>query len=548
MLILLIAAALVIAYVVHNAEPILRRRVIASLEQRFRSPVQLDALHISLLQGLEVSGSGLRIFLGEADRPDQLPPGAQPLLSVQNFAFRTGLRGLFEPVMHVSTVTVDGMQLTIPPKQANSGTLVPREKTLGKLKLSILMDRIICHNLTLTIATNQPGKLPLVFAIQDLTLNDVGSGKPFPFQAALINPKPVGNIQTSGNFGPWRADDPRETTVNGAFTFAHADLSTIKGIAGTLSSTGNYTGTLGEIGVVGATDTPDFALDLSEHPVNLHTQFNATVDGTNGDTILNSVHATLLHTVLNVTGKVVRVAEDQAAASTASEPTPHGHLINLSVTSDQARIEDLLRLGVKTSPPLMQGALTLHANINIPPGHISITQKMRIAGTFAIRSVTFSNPQWQTTVDKLSERASGNPEQANATDAARVTSAMSGNFALANAMLDIPKLDYQVPGAQVDVAGKYSLDGQTFDFNGIVRTQATASQMLTGWKSLLAMPLDRFFKKNGAGLQVPIKISGTRSTPKFGLDMDKLFSRSKDDAPTPPANPPSTPLPNSSRR
>ena len=73
------------------------------------------------------------------------------------------------------------------------------------------------------------------------------------------------------------------------------------------------------------------------------------------------------------------------------------------------------------------------------------------------------------------------------------------NFALANAMLDVSRLNYQMPGALVDdLTGKYSLDGETFDFAGTVRTKATASKMLTGWKSILAMPFDRFFKKNGA--------------------------------------------------
>jgi hypothetical protein len=208
-----------------------------------------------------------------------------------------------------------------------------------------------------------------------------------------------------------------------------------------------------------------------------------------------------------------------------------GHFIDISVESSQAHAEDLLRLGVKTNPPLIDGALTLRARLNIPPGHASLTRKMRIQGTFTIHGATLSNPQWQDTVNKLSERASGNPEQANAADAAHVASQMSGSFALANATLDVPKLNYQVPGGQVDLTGKYGLDGETFDFAGTVRTKATASEMLTGWKSILAMPLDRFLKKNGAGLEIPIRINGTKSNPKLGLDLDKLFSRSKDPAP-----------------
>ena len=164
------------SYVLHNAEPILRRRVIASLEQRFGALVELDALHISLLQGLEVSGSGLRIF----PLTEQNPAGAQPILSVESFEFRTGLRGLFEPVMRVNTVRVDGMRLNIPPKQ-DRGSLAPGGKSLGKLKLSIVMDKVVCRNLTLTIETNKPGKAPLIFDIHDLTLHDVGPGRPFPF-------------------------------------------------------------------------------------------------------------------------------------------------------------------------------------------------------------------------------------------------------------------------------------------------------------------------------------------------------------------------------
>ena len=98
-------------------------------------------------------------------------------------------------------------------------------------------------------------------------------------------------------------------------------------------------------------------------------------------------------------------------------------------------------------------------------------------------------------------------------------------------MLDVSRLNYQMPGAQVDLTGKYGLDRETFDFGGTVRTQATASEMLTGWKSILAMPLDRLLKKNGAGLEVPIKISGTRSKLNLGLDLDRLFPHPKDAAP-----------------
>jgi hypothetical protein len=545
-LVIVVVALVVVAYVIHNAEPILRRRVIASLQDRFQSPVELDSLHISLLRGLEVSGGGLRILhLAGPNQPDSQPQGAAPVLSVKSFDFRTGLAQLFEPTMHVVEVRVQGMQVNIPPKQ-DRGPLLPRDQQSGRLKKNIVVDKVVCSDMTLTIETNKPGKQPLVFQIHDVTLHDAGAGRAMPFEAWLVNPKPLGDIHSTGQFGPWHSDEPRDTPVDGHYSFTNADMATIKGISGTLSSTGEYNGTLGEIGVVGTTEIPDFALDVSEHPVDLRTEFNATVDGTSGDTQLNSVHATLRHTVLDVNGMVVRASDTQGKADEgAPGDDPNrvpGHVIDLAVKSDQARIEDLLTLGAKTDPPIMQGAMTLRAHLLIPPGHVSVSQKLRTEGTFTIRGATFSNPRWQQTLDKLSMRAQGRPEEANPQDAERVASQVTGNFALAKGTIAISKLDYRLPGAQVDVTGKYSLDGNTFDFDGTVRTKAMASQMLTGWKSIVAMPLDPLLKKNGAGLQIPIKISGTKSDPKLGLDLGKLgaqiLSRKKSQEGTTPEQKP----------
>ena len=75
-----------------------------------------------------------------------------------------------------------------------------------------------------------------------------------------------------------------------------------------------------------------------------------------------------------------------------------------------------------------------------------------------------------------------------------------------------------MPGAQVTMVGQIQLVESTFEFHGKVRTQATASQMTTGWKSVLLSPFDKLLKKNGAGLELPIKVTGTRSTYDLGLD------------------------------
>lgn len=526
-----------ILYALHNAGPILRERVIATLEQRFRSPVELDSLNVAYEHGIQVSGGGLRILnFGRNAAASAADAGQQPMLSVDSFDFHTSARQILKPVVHVDVVHVRGMRLDIPPRGSRGPMMNPH---LKPGKAGLVVDKIVCTDLTLGIETDKPGKLPLLFVVHDLTLRDVGAGRPFLFDARLVNPKPIGEIHSTGQFGPWNEQAPRDSPVEGDYSFTDADLGPIPGVAGILSSTGKYKGTLGQIGVTGSTDTPNFSLDVSGQPVDLRTQFDALVDGTSGDTRLNHVHATLLNTVLDVSGMVIQADHRRApefAAELARDPIAaaqvRGHLIDLHVVTNHARIEDILTLGVKTQPAIMRGALALQAHLTIPPGKQTVSKKMAIQGHFAVRGATFSNPKWQETLDRMSVRAEGHPKEVSSSDLARVPSQMAGNFSLGHGSLSIPDLTYEIPGVRVSLGGTYGLDGKKFDFAGNVQTDATASAMLTGWKHWVVKPFDPLFKKNGAGLEVPVTISGTRSDIKFGVDKAKLghqiFSRHKD--------------------
>jgi hypothetical protein len=122
-------------------------------------------------------------------------------------------------------------------------------------------------------------------------------------------------------------------------------------------------------------------------------------------------------------------------------------------------------------------------------------------------------------VDMLSLRAQGDPKDAKP-GAEDVHSQMVGQFVMEAGKLTFSKLDYTLPGAAVALTGEYTLNGERFEFEGKVRTDAKVSQMVASkWKSILLKPVDPFFKKNGAGAEIPVKVSGTRSAPKFGLDL-----------------------------
>ncbi len=196
----------------------------------------------------------------------------------------------------------------------------------------------MCTNTKLIINTAHPGKPPLEFDISDLRMKDIGPGLPLRFDATLVNPKPVGDIQSTGQFGPLNEESPRDSAVAGDYSFTNADLGTLKGIGGILSSTGKYERDTGPH----RSRRPDryarFSDCVSGHRVPLHTDFHALVDGTDGDTYLDPVKARVLHSSFTANGKIVRMKN------------AHGHDIELDVVLGRANIEDLLKLGVKTDP------------------------------------------------------------------------------------------------------------------------------------------------------------------------------------------------------
>lgn len=511
--VLFIAVLIAGDVLLHRAGPIIKQKVVETLSSRFDSRVQLATFHVSVFRGFEVYGTGLQLY------PNHLQAD-HPLLAIDRFSFHVlNWKQLFESPMYVNRVNVSGLSIHMPPKQqrANLPHLQSREASgQSGPHIKILVGEILVDHADLVLENGKPGKVPLNFVIHRLDLHSVGQGRPMKFRATLVNPKPIGNIDSTGDFGPFNADDPGSTPVDGSYSFRDADLSTIKGIGGILASNGHYSGQLDHIDVQGETTTPNFSLDLAHRPLPLNTKFHAIVDGTNGDTYLQPVDAWLKHTHILARGKVVH---NQGAP---------GKSINLDVVVDPGHIQDLLLLADKDPQPLMTGAVHLHMNMNLPPGPASVTDRLQMQGSFSLENAVFTSDKIQSKVDELSLRGQGKPKQADnasAIEAATpqpgalgITSEMRGDFNFANHKLTLSALNYRVTGADIALSGTYDLNGQTLNFTGTARLNAHVSQMVTGWKSWLLKPVDPFFAKNGAGTQVPIKVGGTTTHPDIGLN------------------------------
>jgi hypothetical protein len=518
---LLVLASLAFVSVIPLRSETLRRRIVATLSDRLNSNVELDDLSLRVLPALHVEGQALAIRQREH-------PSQPPLIAIKSFTVDADLVGLWRK--HVRHVGVAGLVISIPPNgdddekkrsdgrphrlhggsNAPASPRTPAEAQPVFAEREVVIDTLDANGAQLVIIPREKSKAPRVWAIHTLRMHAVGATATSAYEATLTNGVPPGEIVTAGDFGPWRRDDPGSTPLDGSFTFDKADLSVFKGIGGTLSSRGSFIGSLGWIDVHGETDTPNFVINVGGHAFPLHTKYHTIVDGTNGDTRLEQIDATFLKSSLVAKGAVLDGAPGQ------------GRTVSLDVQMTKSRVEDVMLMAVKTPKPPMVGALKLTTKFLLPPGETDVVDRLRLNGRFDIAAAKFTNDAVQQRIVELSRRGLGQP---NDQSPGQVASDFRGRFVLGDGRLDLPDLAFAVPGAQVRLGGHYALKQEAIDFKGNLLLDAKVSQTVTGYKSLLLRIVDPLFAKPGGGSSIPIKIEGTRSDPRFGLDRDRLFNR-----------------------
>jgi hypothetical protein len=531
---LLVVAVVSIAGAIYIASrwklPNVREKIVAILSQQLGSTVELGDLNVSLGRIVRVSGTGLVLH-------HRVHREGPPLIRIESFTFEVPLLAILDTPTHISSVELHGLRIFIPPRRKNdakdgdrpessspadateaaaaaaSQPEEPAEWLANRLRgpSPVVVDRITCPDAMLEIGLRKPGRPPRTFLIHDLVLTSAAFDRPVTYNAHLTNPIPKGTIFAMGTFGPWNADEPSLTGLTGTYTFADADLDSIKGLAGKLDSNGHFSGVLERITVDGTSTTPDFTLDIGGKPIPLDTVFSAIVDGTNGDTLLNPVRATLGRTRLTASGGIVH------------RPGQKGRTVSLNVTIDDGYIEDVLRLALDSEPPEMRGGLKLETHLELPPGDQAVSRRLYLKGQFFIKSARFASSKVQDKIDELSRRGRGRPSDLTVDN---VASDLTGRFVLDRARLTLSQVSFAVRGATIRLDGTYSLTHSTLDFSGTARLQARVSQMVSGWKRFPLKLVDPLFARKDAGTVLPIRVVGPAKKPEFTVEMKKVIRRS----------------------
>jgi hypothetical protein len=424
--------------------------------------------------------------------------GNSPLLTVAALTAQDSWTSLLTFQSRIDRVNADKLHIYIP---------FPREKLLATPSSdqgNITVGELIADGAILDIA-RRGGKETLRFAFSQFTLHEVGRDAAIRFSTVLSNPEPPGVIKASGMFGPWHKGNGGLTPVSGHYRFENADLGHYHGIAGTLSSQGQFSGTLGRIEVRDDANVSNFEVTSSGHSVGLRTQFMAVVNGLNGDTSLHEVNAHFLHTGVIWHGEV------------AGKPGQPGKTTSLDMASNQARVQDLMWLFIKSPRSPFEGPIVFRGHVVLPPAKERFLKKLRLQGDFDITDARFTNPVTQTKVSSLSVRASGEKKKDLDENPPDIACELKGTVSVREGIANFSVLTFTVPGAVAQLEGTFNLITKDIDLRGTLVTEASLSHDAGGIKSVLLRPFDPLFKKKRAGAVVPIKIGGTYSHPSYGL-------------------------------
>jgi hypothetical protein len=474
--------------------PFSRERVAQALEETFHGSVQFTKFHKTFFPPGCIAEGGTLVHPSS-------PPGSPPLISAQKFILRAAYLDLLLRPGYVSRIDLEGLRIQVPPLDKRLKTPQHPESSS-----TTRIGEVVANDALLEVAREKGN--PLRFAIHALTLSSVSRTKPFAYEVSLLNALPPGEIQSRGHFGPWNSSDPGKTPVSGTYQFEHADLGSLDGVTGTLTSHDDFAGSLEQMETHGTVDVPDFKVRRAGRSVPLHAAFHGFVDAVNGDVRLEHVDTTVVKTLILASGSV------------AGKPGQHGKTTSLEVHVKDGRIQDVFRLFVKEPRSPVSGLISFRAHVEIPPEGRPFLQEVMLKGDFGIEGGRFTKMKTQEKVASLSERAQGKKPDEDDEDPSGVISNLDGHVNLKNGAATLTKISFEVPGAEAHMHGTFNLLNDKIDFHGTLKTDSEFSKMNGGGiKSIFLKPFDALFKKKPKGAEIPVKMTGTYYHPEPGLEL-----------------------------
>lgn len=440
-------------------------------------------------------------------------PEAAPIITVEKLTIEGSIAGLFGSRKRLSAVRVVGMHMIVPPDLHDGGNnRVPLNAGPGGKSLAI--SKITADGTVLEFIRENRKEQPYVLKIDRLGITDVGFGTAMSYRATLTNTEPPGVIRAEGKFGPWNPTDVGSTPVSGTYTYDNIDLSYFRSIYGVAHASGQFSGPLSRIEEHGRVDVAGFRVDGSNHNLPLAATFEGTVNGTNGDVLLNPAIARFRRTRIEVRGWI------------AAHQGETGKTASFDLAVPEGRVDDLLYLFTKDEPA-MSGSVTVTGKFLWPPGPRKFLEQIGMDMLFGMNGSRFTSAGTQSSIDRISKSAQGEKKKAQDEDPRTAVSEVHGNIQVRQGVAAISNGSFQVSGAAAAMHGTYNLLNQRVDLHGTLDTRGHLADTTSGFKAVVLKAITPLFKKSGATRIVPFEITGSYGKTTVGIDWKKDLTRSK---------------------
>lgn len=497
LLLLVVAGLAVLAAALLYLEPKLKDGIAAAISEQTGRPVQLSSFGWSLFP-LRLEGEGLEI----GPRPRE----GRPLATLGRFSLEADWTGLLSKPPQIESLLVKDLQVWIAEGGETPFDAEPALSSESRVP-AVRIGRVVAENARIEMTALKAERPVRVFEIEQLVLDSLDLRKPVKYGARLRIHHPPGDLSVEGSFGPVPPERPGLTPYSGTYDFEEADLSVFEGFSGRLTAGGDFRGSVEETEVTGEASIPDFSMAGSGNPIPLQCRYEATVRDRGESIALREAEIEFRRSLLTASGEISKVHGRE------------GSRVSVHVASRQARAQDLLELAVSSDQPPLTGAIDLDADIDMPPGAGRVMERMTARGEFHIREGRFSNLDIQATLEKISRIGGGESE---AESGGSVVSNLRGTFLLENARVDFSRLQFEIPGMRLDLTGDYYLEGDRLDFSGTVGLERSPSELAPQEVSKWVRIIDPLLRGQRSGAVLPIKITGTRSRPRFRVDWGKL--------------------------
>lgn len=480
--------------------PFGKQTIVDTLQERSRRPVAIQRFDETFFPPGCVAEGVTFLHIRNKSR--------SPLIVINKLVIQTSYPLLLSLQRRLSQITVTGMHVIVPAVEPSGEPSPMMPLTYSNSAKSVTIGTILADKVVLDFRSREPGKKPLRIIVNKLALRNVGNNRPMSYQAYIYNFELLpGKIESTGSFGPWNPQNPGKTPAHGEFSYREANLAALNEFSGTLSSRGKFDGTLGKLNVSGAADVPNFHLVSSGHTRRLSTEFQATVDTTQGDVFLDRVLASFDNTQVLFKGSI------------AGKPGQSGKTVSLAMSSQRARVEDLLDLFITGKLAPMTGDIRFASQVNVPAGPGEFVKKLRLTGSFQISESKFTNTKTEAELARLSMSAVEGDKKEDERKPKVVLCGLAAQVNAKGGVADLSNMSFHVPGARASMRGTYSLINYTSNIHGVLITKGNLSDATSGIRSVLAKVIAPFLKRERREKIVPFRITGPYGHAAVSLEL-----------------------------